>query len=83
MTTVFIRGGGEPIEDDITPSVPRLAELAGRMTGLPLCIDRQLYMEAEAEMVEIRRQRGYGWIETASLPQRNFLLFGIPVVCED
>lgn len=81
--TVFIRSGTAEIEDEVTPQVPRLAELTRRLIGLPLCINRALYEEAEAEMLALRKQRGFNWIETAQLPQRNFLLFGIPIVCED
>lgn len=81
--TVFLRAGSEAIEDDVTPQVPRLAELTARLTNLPLCIDRTLYEEAEAEMLSLRKARGYSFIETAQLPQRNFLLFGTPIVCED
>lgn len=81
--TVFIRGGTAEIEDRVTPSIPRLAELTQRLTGRPLCIDRVIYLEAEAEMLSLRKRRGFNWIETAQIPQRNFLLFGIPIVCED
>ena len=84
--TVLIRSGSQAPGDEITPSVPTLAGLTARLNcngGLPICVDRETYVQAESEMVEVRRLRGFSWIETSTLPQRNFLLFGIPIVCED
>lgn len=84
--TVFIRASAPEIQDETTPACPTLARLSQKMVDENIAgcvVDQQVYCEAEAEMTHIRKLQGYSDIARAQLPQRNFLLFGCPIVCGD
>lgn len=90
MTTVFLRSATPPAADAITPQVPILAVLRARMFNRPLVlhleplmVDRQTYESAEKEMRTILEQRGFLSMACAEMPERNFLLMGVPVVCQE
>lgn len=90
MTTVFARFGGGQIADEVTSTVPTLAALMDRIGERQpwavqdeLPVDAETFARAEKEMKSVRAKRGYSDLPRADLPQKNFLLFGVPVVCED
>jgi len=86
--TVFLRAGTGPIADTITPSIPTLVELYERilrrgLSDIPLIIDATTYERAEAEMKAWLKLRGYKTLTPANFPQRNFVIFGVPIVMAD
>lgn len=99
MTTVFLRAGTQSTADVITPQVPILADLRASMMARPyaihldpLFVDPQTYESAEKEMTTILEQRGFVrrdrrgnivLIQRAEMLERNFLLMGVPVVCQE
>ena len=87
MTTVILRAATAPAEDTIATSSPTLARLtqilSERRVDTPFYVDPITYEAAESEMKEILLKRGYSEIVPANLQQRNFRLFGVPIVRED
>lgn len=99
MTTVFLRAATPPPSDDITPLVPTLADIGQKISARhyavaldPLLVDPPIYEKAEKEMTTLMERRGYirrdtkgtvGTIQRAEMPERNFLLMGVPVVCRE
>ena len=82
--TVYMRGSSEAARDDITPTIPLLAKLYRQSAGSGgLVVDRATYLGAEEEMLMLRKARGYSDLPRASMARRNFLLLGVPIVCED
>lgn len=86
--TTFIRHSTPAIEDEVSPHLPtiamlcRLIEQRGVFCDEPLWLNEGSYAAAEAEMKHVIRERGFSEIARASIPQRNFLLLGIPVMVE-
>jgi len=89
MPTVILRGKTADIADTVTPSCPTLALLTEIIAqrpesqrGLCLVVEAELYQKAEQEMAAIRKSRGYSDLPVANYPQRNFMLFGTPIIAE-
>ena len=83
--TVLLRFGTEAPIDEITPVSPTLAMLYERINSAhadAIVVDAATYSAAEAEMMAIRKARGYSDVARAHLSSRNFLLFGVPIVAE-
>lgn len=87
--TVLLRWGTPAPDDHITPMAATLAMLCEAINerplsirGEPLMVDDGTYAAAETEMLAIRKARGYSDLGRAQLPNRNFLLFGVPIVAE-
>lgn len=87
MPAVLLRAATQAAEDTTAAEAPTLARLveilSNRRVDTPLIIDPITYEAAETEMKELLRKRGYSEIVPANLPQRNFRLFGVPIVRED
>lgn len=99
MTTVFLRGATPATPDDITPTIPTLADLGQKIHARPyaialdpLLVDLPIYEKAEKEMTALLDRRGFVHldprgntvlIQRAEIPERNFLLMGVPVVCRE
>ena len=84
--TVLIRAATEAPQDEITPGSPTLAMLCEKIAtrlqifdGEPVILDDGTYEAAESEMKKIFTQRGYSQIARAQMPNKNFLLFGVPI----
>jgi hypothetical protein len=90
MATVLLRGATPDTVDSVTPTVPTLSALTQQIIerrvlfpGEPMIVDPRTYKAAEDEMLQVQRTRGYLALSVANIPQRNFILFGVPIVCED
>ncbi len=99
MTTVFLRSRSAQPADETTPQAQTLADIRRCMLDRPpvlqaepLQIDPRTFDEAEKEMMALLEKRGFMHrdgrnnvvlIQRADIPERNFLLFGIPVVCQE
>lgn len=97
--TVFLRAATPPPSDAITPQVPTLADLGHKISARhyvialdPLIVDPPIYEKAEKEMTMLMDRRGFlrhdprgnvVLIQRAEMPERNFLLMGVPVVCRE
>lgn len=88
--TAFFRFGTEAARDQIEANMPALVEITQRLqqrpnflADRPLCIDAKLFADGEKQMKELRLAQGYSEIARGALPQANFLLNGIPIVCGD
>jgi hypothetical protein len=85
--TVFLRSATKSPEDEVSPVMPtiamcvRLLEQRG-FDDEPLTLSEGSYAAAESEMADLYRKRGYSGIARAQIPQRNFLLFGVPIIAE-
>lgn len=88
--TVLLRGATADPGDRLTPSIPTLSALTQQIRGRrvlfpgePVIVDPRTYKAGEDEMIAIYKERGYSTLARADIPQRNFILFGVPIVCED
>lgn len=76
--------------DEITPRAQTLAALKHILSTRPLAlatdpitVDHDTFVHAEAELATIMKERGYSSIaRRAEISQRNFLFYGVPVICE-
>ncbi len=87
--SVFIRLSKTETQDNVSSASPTLAMLCRLLDqrmpmqrGEALSVTADTYANAEAEMTAIYQSRGYYGIARASIPQHNFLLFGVPIVAE-
>lgn len=84
---IMLRFGSKAPADSVTPQSAALAEICALSKCCPsqgVRVPAELFEAAEAEMTEIMRQRGYSDIGRAQMiAERNFLLFGVPVICGD
>lgn len=82
--TVLLRDKSAEPADAISPVARAIAAIAARMHGDgPVFANKIEFEAAEKEMSALYEARGYSTIQRADLPQRNFLLFGVPVICSD
>lgn len=87
--TTFLRFGTDPIPDRISSECPTLAAIQAHITERtdmmrsdPIYVDEITFIRAEKEMKALREARGYTDLARAHIAQRNFLLFGVPIVTE-
>lgn len=86
MTTYFRFKGPEPP----VMNYPALADIMRRLDARPgwnrdqpLVVEPDLWAQAESEMIEGKRLRGYNEIARAGIPERNFLFCGSIIVAKD
>lgn len=82
--TVFARFKSPDPSEQMAPALALLYEKINERSGAlryePLAVDEALFKAGEAEMVALRKERGFNEIARAHIPDTNFLLFGIPII---